>query len=204
MHKENMHLAMETLSSWLVAECGKGQDCFDICAAGQVADMLKDLSEASKELEEKSYYESVTKAMDEYGKEDRAGYDHWRYPSSGRYASSGHGEYSADGYNPMHGNVRFFSPMDDRMGINDGKPNYPMGHEGSSRYGYRYDEYMDAKRHYTEAKDDKSKQHMNQKIEETVLDSIDIMRNVMMDATPELRKKMKEHMMKLAEEIGKM
>lgn len=228
MHIERMHSAMETLSAWLVDECGKGQCNFDVCEAGQVADMLKDLSEASRNCAEKKYFDELCKmlkmeneSMEKAECEGRMGYDHWRYKSSGHFAPTGHGEYS--GYRPMTGKVHIHEPYLDgtmRMGYEDdrrmdddrhadrmadgGRMGYPMGARDEyypSKYGTGYDSYQMAKKHYTESKDDASRRKMNEKIDETVLDSVDVLREMWRDATPDVRQRMKQQVEKLAKEM---
>lgn len=238
MHIERMHKAMEMLSSWFLCECEKGQTEFDLCAAGQVSDMLKDLAEASKECEEKKYFEELCcilkmekEKMEKGESNDRMGYDHWRYPSSGRFASAGHGEFS--GY-PMTGKVHIHEPYldgsmrmgydsdrdwnqgmtNDRMGNsqndrsnmrdNNGRMGYPMGAKDDyypSKYGTGYDAYQMAKKHFTESKDEMSRRKMNDKIDETVLDSVEVLREMWRDATPDVRQRMKQQIEKLTKEM---
>lgn len=205
MDISRMHESLECLSSWFLESCHNGPTCFDACVGGQVSDMMKDLAMAM-------YYRTEQKLMDkmleeEKGEEGRSGYDRWHY-ASGRFAPTGHGHRVA-GYSPMHGSVRFYDQQQRMMPKEDGIwMDAPMGYPADesyrpSKYGIGYDEYRTAKKHYTEMKDDASRKHMNEKIEETVTDSIDVMRELMHDASPELRKKMKEQITRLSEELGK-
>ncbi len=251
MHIERMHKAMETLSEWLLCECGKGMDCFDVCAAGQVADMLKDLAEASKECEEKMYYEEITKAMKKEAEDEycgRMGYDNWRY-ASGRFAPTGRGHRS--GYRDMWNNDRYgHMPMDikmydpeydyaDMMGytysgsserngnsggrwtasgnygynndrvygydhgndMNNGRMGYSMYDNYPTKYGTGYDSYKMAKKHYTETKNESDKTKMNEKINETVVDSVEVLREMWKDASPDTKQKMKQQIDKLHKEV---
>lgn len=227
MHIERMHSAMETLSAWLVGECGKGQCKFDLCAAGQVSDMLKDLAEASKNCAKKMYYDELYKML-KMEREDmesdcgdgRMGYDHYRYKSTGQFAPTGHGTYS--GYTPLTGKVHVHEPYLDgtmKMGYTDDRRrddashanmdgNVRMGHQIGmrdeyypSKYGTGYDAYQMAKRHYTESKDEGSRKKMNEKIDETVLDSVDVLREMWRDATPDVRQRMKQQVEKLSKEM---
>lgn len=81
-------------------------DKIDTKEFGEMTDVIKDLAETEKLLWEAYYFKQVSEAMekaehegDEEGMEGRYGYNHMHYPSSGRFASRGHGTYM--GYAPM-------------------------------------------------------------------------------------------------------
>ena len=204
MDVKRMHESLECLSSWFLESCHNGPSCFDPCVAGQIADMMKDLSMAM-------YYRSEQKIMEEMEEESKKGegsygYNNWHY-ASGRFAPTGRG-HQVSGYPTVHGSVRYYEPSHYMMPKEEPMMNDSMGYSMEdgyrpSKYGIGYDEYRSAKKHYTESRDDASKKHMIDKIEETVMDSIDVMRELMHDATPELRKKMKEQISRLSEELGK-
>lgn len=177
----------ETLLCWSEEEVAKGKcgaDCCDIEALGQVIDMVKDLAEANEKWVKAKYYETVTMAMEEYDEEEseRYGYDNWRY-ASGRFAPKGRGHRS--GYTPD------LMMYEDEKGVmHTGKFGYPMPMEYHPRYGKAYDEYRDAKRYYTQTGDESSKHQMDEKIEESLMDTMDAFAEMYEDASPEVRKRM--------------
>lgn len=189
----------------------KGTDNMDICATGQIVDMIKDLAQAEKDCMEKCYYESVVGAMDEYGfeneieieKNGRAGYDTRRY-ASGRYAPKGHGHYSpVHGYTPMHHPIQAHMPMTDYDEYDSmGYARNVTGKTSNPRMGYpmdekSYEEYDKARRHYHETKDSNEKMKMEHHADQYIHDVTDSIRDMWDDATPEMKKKIKGDMSKL-------
>lgn len=197
----------ETLIGWMECEVLKGKDCFDVEAAGEVTDMIKDLAEAEEKCTKAAYYSTIMDTMDgadEHVK--RYGYDNWRYASSGRYAPKGHGSY--DGYTPFHGNVRVHNPnmsSDIRMG-------YPMDYENTSLTpdqnwsdkGRYYDAYKNAKRHYHETKKPEDMTEMNRSMGENISNIIMQLKEMAEDASPEMRKKLKIEMASVMDDVNKM
>lgn len=184
----------------------KGLYSMDTCEAGQIIDMIKDLSQAEKDCMEKCYYESVVEAMDEYGFENeteientgRAGYDTRRY-ASGRYAPKGHGHYSpVHGYTPMNAHMPMGYPRSQsgsrmRMG-------YPEG--ANSVYGKAYEEFDRSRRYYHESKDSNDKMIMNHHAEEHMKEVGETVRDIWSEADPEQKKKIKSDMSKLLAEMA--
>lgn len=93
-HKRLINLK-ERLTEIVETELNKGVNEANTKEVGEIVDMIKDIGECIKYCEEAAYFESVKNAMEEYGENpgNRMGYDPWRYPSSGRFAPSGSGEY---------------------------------------------------------------------------------------------------------------
>lgn len=188
----------------------KGLYNMDTCETGQIVDMIKDLAKAEKDCVEKTYYESVVGAMDEYGFENeieiektgRAGYDTRRY-ASGRYAPKGHGHYSpVHGYTPTH-------PMNPHMPMMDHEEHESMGYPNmsKSRMGYpmdtqSYHEYDKARKHYHETKDANEKIKMEHHADQYIHDVSDSIRDMWNDATPEMKKRIKGDMSKLLAEMA--
>lgn len=216
---DEMKMANKTLMSWLECEISKGMDCFDVKAAGEVTDMIKDLAEAEEKCIKAKYYEEmIGQLMTERYEEDgegfgRFGYDNWRY-SSGRFAPKGRGHYA--GYTPMRVNAKIHDPYfsgDYRMGYpinyDETHPeNYSMGYprknDRKSRYGYIYDEYRDARKYYTETGDAEAEKKMNEKIKEKVNDTMENMHEMWEDASPEVRKSMLSNLEGLLDEMKRM
>lgn len=183
MNAEKIANIKKTLTSWLCNEVDKGPSGFDVEQAGEVTDMIKDLSEAEEKCMKKMYYELICYAMlDADGEEDRQGYDNWRY-SSGKFAPTGHGHRT--GYTPY-----IHEPMMEgkhRMGY----PN--SGMNDSSHMGMRNDNVhaMDSRSGYTDGP-----------MEEDVIMTLDTMREMWRAASPDLRKRMKSNVGKLMDEMN--
>lgn len=201
----------KTLIGWVENEVAKGRECFDVCAAGQVVDMIKDLAEAEEDCIKAAYYSTIMDAMN--GSEEhtkRYGYDNWRYSSSGRFAPKGHGSY--DGYTPFNENVRVHNPnmsSEIRMGYPmDGRDIYDIPrydqNGGWSEKGRKYDEYKNAKRHYHETKKAEDMTEMNRKMGENLSNIITQLREMADDANPEMRKKLKLEMAAVMDDLNKM
>lgn len=174
-----------------IMECEKY--CVDSPDGAEMADEIKDYAEALKDLYKAKYYEEAVKAMKHSEEEPRwgekAGYDNWRYSSTGEFAPKGHG--TRYGYMPLD---------------MDGEPpylrsGYPMNQVGSSKYGQAYDRYQGARRHYHETKDPGSKMEMDNSTMEYMNDAIHTFRDMWKDADPAMKKKMK---MDLSNLIGEM
>lgn len=219
-----MHESLETLSSWFLSSCHEGPSCFDPCVAGQITDMMKDLAEAMEHREKQKYYEELTCYMkkeveemekaEKAGGEGRYGYDHWHY-ASGRFAPTGHGHrvgYTPDkmmydgrdihdGMEGMYGYPR--GDMSGRSSVGSDRMGYPMYDMVPGRRDGMYNEYKMAKKHYTETRDEGAAHKMNEKIEEHVHESLEDMKEMWDDASPEVRRKMKMNLTKLMEEWAK-
>lgn len=91
----------EKLWQGLDEECCKGEG--DCKKAGEIADMIKDISEVEKNLAEACYYKCIAKAMHEEDQQrelmGKMGYNPNRY-ADGRYAPSGHGNFTSMGFHP--------------------------------------------------------------------------------------------------------
>lgn len=212
MSIEKMNMEEKTLLCWVEQEIAKGKECFDVEQCGQVTDMIKDLAEAKEKCVKAKYYEyllSVMTESDNSPESERFGYDNWRY-SSGRYAPKGHGHRSGyvpelEMYEGDEGELRMGYPhirsphmSSARMGYN------PMMDGEWPRHGKFYEEYRDARRHYTETKDEKHKRLMNEKIEEHVEDTMETLREMWKDADPEMKKRMKMNMKDMLEDFEHM
>ncbi len=203
MHKKlkDMSEIKNSLIKWVSTEIEKGKELCcstyeETQAMGEVVDMIKDLAEAEKECMEACYYKSIIEAMEEESEkepEDREwgevfGYNNRRY-SSGRYAPSGRGYM---GYTPS------YNMMDNP----ENRDNYHKSQIGTtSRYGYSYNQYRDAKRHYTESNSLEEKHKMSEHAKEHLDDTVMTMRDIWKDADPELKTRMKNELTKLVNEM---
>lgn len=103
-HIENMHKMIECLTDKAKSELDKGVEGVDTKEFGEVVDVIKDLQEAEykatvvkamKDAEEDGEFRE--KIMELTGGEDMRFYNSNRY-ADGRYAPSGHGNYTRRGY----------------------------------------------------------------------------------------------------------
>lgn len=195
----------KTLVCWLEQEISEGKEAVacHVEKLGELVDMIKDLAEAEEKCVKAKYYHTVTGAMEDYDEEEEGpmGYDGWRY-SSGRYAPKGHGHYvGRSGYNPdpMNPNVRRMMKdnLSDYRYTNPKIMGYiPMDKMDPewmpSRYGTGYDDYLEAKKHYTSERTSENAKHMNHKIQECIGDSLMAVNEMWKDADPETKKKIEE------------
>ncbi len=170
---------------------------------GELVDMVKDMAETKRNCWEAHYYETVSKAMEEYDYDDDSmGYNRNRY-SNGRYAPSGTGNMTS-GYRPhsnMMPNMRSNDVYDNPMGY--GRNNGGMDHNEiyGYQYGKAYDEYRDARRHYTETKSYEDKSYMDEKALEHVNTSVMTLRDIWKGADPSVKKEVRSSIKNLAEEF---
>ena len=219
----------KTLVCWLKEETCKGKKCFDLPAASEIADIIKDISEAGEKCMKKKYYEMLIcemmqedEDMDEVGV---MGYDHWSYARSGRYAPKGRGTYSPRVTGPRRAGYipdpdmrdveripgqRIHAPFP--YNVNMPPMGYPMDNKmdtepikmgKESRYGDAYDRYKDQKKHYTETRDEHSHHEMNEHIKESARDSLAAMKDMWSDASPEVKQTMRNGMETLLNEMKK-
>lgn len=191
----------------------KGFYNMDINEAGQVVDMIKDLAEAEEKCVKACYYATIIKAMEEAEEhDDRMGYNSRRY-ASGRYAPKGRGmrmgyvpymEYDPDFEEEVRGNVRLGydqsgrgnrSQSGSRMGYDDDHWN------DDARYGRAFNDYKNAKRHYTETKSQQDKDRMDMSANEHMMSAIASFKEMWKDADPAMRKKMHTDLSALVNEM---
>lgn len=163
--------------------------CLDSPDGAEMADEIKDYADALKNLYKAEYYKAAVKAMKESEEEPRwgekAGYDNWRYSSSGQFAPKGRG--TRYGYVPM-------DMMMDPETAHLGQMRTPMESGARSRY-------LEARRHYHDTKDPSAKMEMDNTTMEYVNDTIHTFRDMWKDADPAMKKKMK---MDLSNLVGEM
>lgn len=223
MHKTEMDLRdicemKEKLTSWLKEEFANGRETVDTCEAGQVVDMIKDFAEAEKDCWKAQYYKLMVCTIQETG--DMYGYNSNRY-ASGRYAPSGHGDYTM-GYpeNERMGNIKGLSDYDrtrmpgtvyaknDSMGYPT-VPTTPSTHRSqtgnvvTSRYGYPYDEWNEARRYYTETRSEDDKKKMEHKAVEHIGAAVESINHIWKEADPALKERLKKELHPLLENLKK-
>lgn len=211
MTLEKICTLLDIMTDGLKSATNQGLNNLDTHEAGQVADIIKDLSEAKKNLTdaeknewESCYYASIVKAMkdaDERGdEEDRYGYiprEASRMGKRGmqrdrikrwvRDPDTFEDEiYERAGYIPGHKMSR-----DDRSSDNS----------SDERYGKPYREYIDSRRHYSESKSQADKDMMEMYANEHLMDVMGSVREIYKTADPDMRKRMKSDLTKLVGEM---
>lgn len=203
MDMESILCDIEELNCRLICklkcEFEKGLDCVNAAEAGEVTDMIKDLAETKRNLCEAIYYETVTEAMEEAG-HDHYGYNPNRY-ASGRYAPTGRGRKGYVPYIDMY----LDNPNEMvRMGYHGKHEEMAMRDpriEWDERYGKAYNEYKNSKRYYTETKSPNDKHEMESHATEHIMDTIATVKEIYKSSDPELRKKIKDDINRLASEM---
>lgn len=211
MTLEKICTLLDIMTDGLKSATNQGLNNLDTHEAGQVADIIKDLSEAKKNLTdaeknewESCYYASIVKAMkdaDERGdEEDRYGYiprEASRMGKRGmqrdrikrwvRDPDTFEDEmYERAGYTPGRKMSR-----DDRFSDNS----------SDERYGKPYREYIDSRRHYSESKSQADKDMMEMYANEHLMDVMGSVREIYKTADPDMRKRMKSDLTKLVGEM---
>lgn len=180
---KDMYEIKNSLISQVKEQLNHNADCVDTHELGEVVDMIKDIAEYERNMYEACYYKSVTEAM--HGYDGRRGY----IPMDREYDEEQDWEYLM----PDHKRARYNRFMDD---VDKKVKNY------DDRYGRPYNEYKDAKRHYTETNSMTDKEEMNKHAKEHVDSMISSMREIWGEADPELRQRMKEDMTRLLNDMA--
>lgn len=206
-----------SLTELVRSQFEKGLECVNTDEAGKVVDMIKDLAETEEKCWKAEYYKAIVKAMDRAQMEEvmammdncdyddgRMGYNHNHY-ASGRFAPSGHGRRM--GYIPEPWADREMPYVDSYLEGGMGRMGYnPQTARNSAqrdmrrresdmmdgRHGRAYQEYQMARRHYTTSGDEGDRREMHEHAKEHVSDAVITIKEIWEDADPELRKRMKE------------
>ena len=186
----------------------------ELCELEKWAKVIKDLTEYDVN---KRAIEAMDEAKEEEKLMDRLGGDRMGYrgrDSRGRFVHrSGRGRSAGMGYTPY---LHMMPGMDDmydddymdmipenyRMGYSDGRGgNYGGRSDGGSKYGRSYDEYRQAKRHYTETKSPEHQKKMKDSISEIFDDMEDITVDVVKDLTPEEKQRYRQKLQQMMQKI---
>lgn len=226
MHIKHIHDMVEKLSEFAKCELDKGIEQVDTKEMGEVAEIIKELSEAE-------YYAKISKAMDEaeYGEEydyigaydehSRKGYRGQRRDSRGRYMSRRGYETPMMMYDDMdYESMEHMRDMDrpyGRMGygghsssgMNGGQSN--MGNSGSSssagNRGNSESRYDRARRGYEETKEmhksnsSEDKQHKIKSLEEYMKELSEDVTSMIEGMSPEEKTLAKTKLQSLAQKI---
>lgn len=187
--KQDMETLCSLYHSLVVAansEMAHGVEGVDTTEMGQVIDMIKDLAEAKKDCMKACYYKTVIEAMGE--DVERRGFREQMKPV---YDES----YFPDDYTDDEVAKAW------RMGYHDKEVPLTTKTNPHTRYGIAYDEYVDAKKHYTTSKSESDKEEMERHIREHLSDTMSSVSEMYKAADPELRKRIKADITKLANDM---
>lgn len=191
----------ETLVHWAKAELDKGKEEVNAEEMGKVIDMIKDLAVAEEKCIKACYYEAILKEMGHEEKGDRAYMERMGYDGKKKFMPPKYREDEpiADMY--WLDNMRMGYPKGGRS--RDSMGRFKSGYDGDmdDRYGRPYNEYKEAKRHYTETKSATDKEEMDRHANEHVMDTIATVREIYKTADPELRTRIKGDLTKLVGEM---
>ena len=193
-----MHNEAKALAEWAL---GKAKACgYDNISSEDWCDLAKCMEVAKAAVcIDKDY--RIVKGMDEAEESERYGYNSRRYPTSGRYASEGHG--TRMGYRPYMEEDEYLNEyMKDPMEFrNNMRMGYTMPQMHTSKYGEAYDGWSHARRHYTDSHDAKSKEDMDKYTKEHMHRTVDTMMEMYKDAEPDLKMQMKQEVEKLMQQM---
>lgn len=179
----------ETLIGCFKTEIASGLMNVDTDEAGKVTDMIKDMTEAEKNCLEAKYYKLVSEAMAEVPDSDdeRMGYN-GRRMANGRF-----------GYNNVMSQKPYIDGYLHDPNFRDNMTDYRPGY--TNEYGISYDEYKNAKRHYTETRSQTDKEKMDIRGDDLLKKTIGTVKEIWMDADSSNRSKMKSELKALVDSM---
>lgn len=211
MTLEKICTLLDIMTDGLKNAANQGLNNLDTREAGQAADIIKDLSEAKKNLTdaeknewESCYYASIVKAMkdaDERGdEEDRYGY----IPrEASRMGKRGMQRDRIKRW--VRDPDTFEDEMYERAGYTPGRKmsrdDRSSDNSSDERYGKPYRKYIDSRRHYSESKSQADKDMMEMYANEHLMDVMGSVREIYKTADPDMRKRMKSDLTKLVGEM---
>ena len=155
-------------------------DISDLSAeeVGEVTDMIKDLAATERYSAQACYYKTVTKAMKEAEHPYRMGYipDMDDYPPRYNRMNPRYPEY-------IYRNEEGYDDQD-------------------SKYPKSFNEYRKARKHFTETHSDSDRSVMQQKASESLNDILDTLKDLWNSSDPDLRKRMKDEMIRMINEAA--
>lgn len=180
---KNLICIKDSLISCLKSEVDRGTKELDTEETGKVADIIKDITQAQKCCMEAMYYETVIEAM-RNGEDDY--YD--EYEGKRGYSESKRMSRHKP-YVDQQSYIREYMRQNDSAGY------------GDSRYGKAYNDYQQARRHYTQTNSPAYRDEMKAHASEHIGDTISTIREIWSTADPELRMRMKSDLTALVGEM---
>lgn len=128
--------------------------------------------------------------------DDQFGYDGGRGSSGGRSGGSRGGNRGGS-----RGQSSSGVSSNDSMVYQNGRENYDSRRD-MPRYGRAYEDYREARRHYTESKNPADKDEMSAMAQEHVMETVSSMRDIWKTADPSLKTQMKNDLQRLLSEMN--
>lgn len=158
----------------------------DICnidthELGEVIDMIKDIAEYERNSHESEYYKSITNAM-------------YSYENSSNRMSYIPDESIRNMMPDYKSKERYDRYMDSAN-------NRIYNKDYDDKYGKSYNQWVDAKRHYTDTHSESYKNKMDEKATEHMNTMIDSIKNIWREADPTLKQTIKNNMTNLLNEM---
>lgn len=178
-----------TLIDWTKEELSKGKQCIDTHELGEVIDMIKDCYEAEQYCWKSCYYKLLVEEDDTETYDQRRHYDPNRSPKA--MIKAGMNRY---------GNKRYYPEYDmDRYDVW-----YDQDKDHSRTPKTVYDEYLDARRHYTATHEQKDKDEMEEKANKHMLEAISSIKEIWRHAEPDMKERMKSDVSALMNSMANM
>lgn len=171
------------LIEWTKEAMSGSPNSVDTQELGEVINMIKDIYQLEYYCAKKTYYESVTEAMDEYGDAD-----HFKMGRSGMMRVLPEYDRRDQRFDPDEYDIY------GRMGYSGRVPHSNMGRN--------WDRYLDARRHYNATKSDSDRMEMSTSAKMHIGETIATLRDMWHDADPDLREKMKKDFSALLQEMN--
>lgn len=209
--------------------CDMIKDCAEAMEKEAKAKYYKTICEAMKKSEEEE--ELILKMGIPKEDILKMGYDNWRYSSGrfapkgkGHYAGGSSGYMPAEDWEDRFRHAEIYDPtrhdMMPMMGYDDGRKDgsstrgdrsnsgsNSMGYDWNrpgdirSQYGQSYEQFKNARKHYTENKDKRDKEEMNESAKHHMADMEYTMKDMWKDADPELKKELKASLTSLVNNL---
>lgn len=134
-----------------------------------------------------------------YNADFKIPYDPWKNQSNDPFKNPFMGY---DGGRRSEGSYRDGERASGNYDDSNGRMGYPMDEWGqeNDRLHRPYNEYLNARRHYTETRDPEESHKMNAKILEATMETAETMGEMWRDANPETKKQMEGNLTKLIDE----
>ena len=183
---------LEAIKSQLISSfreaLNKGIRNISACDLREMADAIKDITEAMSKCYEAEYYKSVTKAMEERDDpEYEKYYYHPPYPRMGYDAPKATAPYRDNAWR-----------MNRDWSMNNAEW---RSDPETERYGRTYSDYRKARKNYTETHNENDRTMMKETASRHVDNTIASIQEMWNEADPELKSRMKTSLSKLVNEM---
>ena len=188
-HLQDVYDMKRTLIDWTKEELSKGKRCIDTHELGEVIDMIKDCYEAEQYCWKSCYYKLLVEEDDTETYDQRRYYDPERSPKA--MIKAGMNRYGSKRYYPEYDMDRY-------------DVWYDQDKDHSRTPKTVYDEYLDARRHYTATHEQKDKDEMEEKANKHMLEAISSIKEIWRHAEPDMKERMKSDVSALMNSMANM